>query len=178
MILFVGASASGKTEIAKYLFSHHGITKAVTHTTRPMRVGERNGIDYHFVTREEFLSLRDQGALVESTEYNGNFYGCSKAECGDDKCIVLDPSGIASFLALGSSRIVTFYLKASDSLREKRMRSRGDDEASIQRRLKNDRVTFDEARLPHIDFVIDCEEKSVAELGDAIYALYRQRLGD
>ena len=176
MILLVGASASGKTEIAKYLRTRYGMVKAITHTTRAMRVGERQDVDYHFVSKDEFLRLKGEDAFVETTEYNGNFYGCSKAETGDDKCIILDPTGITNFLALGNPRIVTFFLRTSKATRESRMTSRGDDPEAIAKRLEGDEKTFDEATLPPIDYFIDAETKSVAELGDAIYALYQQRL--
>ena len=80
MLILVGASASGKTEIAKRLGAVFNIKKAVTHTSRLPRKGEINHIDYHFVTPEEFIKLKEEGAFVETTFYNGNYYGCSKKE--------------------------------------------------------------------------------------------------
>ena len=74
MILLVGASASGKTEIAKYLQAHYGIKKVITHTTRPMRSGERQDVDYHFVSKEQFDQLKKEDSFVETTHYNGNEY--------------------------------------------------------------------------------------------------------
>ncbi|MBQ2494305.1 MAG: guanylate kinase, partial [Bacilli bacterium] len=71
MILLIGASASGKTEIAKALFRLHGIKKAVTHTSRPIRPSETPDVDYHFVTEEKFLRLKEEGEFVETTDYNG-----------------------------------------------------------------------------------------------------------
>ncbi|MBS7384058.1 MAG: guanylate kinase, partial [Bacilli bacterium] len=53
MIVITGPSASGKTATCLYLQEHFGIRKVVTHTTRAMRVGEKNDVDYHFVTKEE-----------------------------------------------------------------------------------------------------------------------------
>ncbi len=176
MILLLGASASGKTELAKYLFAHFHMVKAITHTTRPMRVGERQDVDYHFVSKERFLELKKQDAFVETTEYNGNFYGCSKAECGDEKCIILDPSGVAAFQRLNSSRIITFFLRTRKDTREKRMRYRGDDEISIQKRLNGDDITFDEARLPKVDYVIDCDEIAIDDLAEKVFDLYQKRL--
>jgi guanylate kinase len=76
MILLVGASASGKTEVAKDLYRLFGIKKAVTHTSRLPRPGEKDGVDYHFVDKETFLKLDSEGKMVENTFYNGNHYGC------------------------------------------------------------------------------------------------------
>ena len=56
MIILVGASASGKTEIAKILYKK-GYKKCVTTTTRQIRPSEVNGIDYHFITKEDFNKL-------------------------------------------------------------------------------------------------------------------------
>ena len=176
MILLVGASASGKTEIAHALTRLHGIRKAVTHTTRAMRQGETNHIDYHFVSPEEFLDLKEKEGFVETTFYNGNYYGCSKAECGDDRCIVVDPKGVFSFLALNDPRIVTFYLRCQEKTREARMRGRGDEENAIASRLENDRVAFMEDKLPPCDFVLDTDVKGVEELAEKVYSLYQKRL--
>ena len=98
MIILIGASASGKTEIAKCLASQYGIKKVITHTTRPMRVNEKQDVDYHFVSEEAFLQMQKTNRFVETTFYNGNHYGSSKDEIGLDKCIVLDPEGLKSFL--------------------------------------------------------------------------------
>ena len=176
MILLVGASASGKTEIAKYLFRAHGIKKAVTHTTRMIRPSETPDIDYHFVSQAAFLAMKEKDAFVETTEYNGNYYGCSKAECADDKCIILDPNGIASFRKLNNPSIIVFYLRASETLREERMRGRGDEENAIQKRILNDRKAFNDSLLPLADYVIDCETGSIEELGEKIYSIYRERV--
>ena len=61
MILLIGASASGKTEVAKVLLSKFGMKKAITHTSRPIRPSEVDGVDYHFVTKETFQRLWDEG---------------------------------------------------------------------------------------------------------------------
>ena len=177
MILLVGASASGKTEIAKYLFSKYGLVKAITHTTRAMRVGERNDVDYHFVSREEFLRLKEASAFVETTDYNGNFYGCSKAEVSDEKCIILDPAGIASFLALHDPHVVTFFIQASEETRKQRMIGRGDEPSAVEKRLSVDRGVFDLEAVPHCDFYLESDVKTVAELGDEIYEAYASRIG-
>ena len=58
MIILVGASASGKSVVVKKMNELFGVEKIVTYTTRPMRVGEINHIDYHFVTQAEFLEKK------------------------------------------------------------------------------------------------------------------------
>ena len=72
MIVLAGPSASGKTEVAKYLASHFNLTKIITTTTRPMRKGEVDGRDYFFVTIEKFNEMVENDEFVEYTVYNGN----------------------------------------------------------------------------------------------------------
>ena len=176
MILLIGPSASGKTQIAYALTRLHGIKKAITHTTRAPREGEKDGVDYHFVDVETFLKLKEQNAFVETTLYNGNYYGCSKAECGRDRCIVVDPKGLLSFLALGDPTLVTFYLECSEEVRRKRMEGRLDPEESIRKRIENDRLSFTKETSDRVDFVLSSDEKSVDELTEEVYRLYQSKL--
>ena len=89
MIVLSGASASGKTEVAKMLASKYGITKVITTTTRPMRVGEVDGRDYFFVTKEQFEQMIRNDEFVEFTIYNGNYYGSTKAQIGENKVVTV-----------------------------------------------------------------------------------------
>ena len=73
-------SGTGKTTVCRRVVERdRGIAFSISHTTRPMRAGEANGRDYHFVARDEFLRLVAQGAFVEHAEYAGNLYGTSWA---------------------------------------------------------------------------------------------------
>ena len=67
MIVLAGASASGKTEVAKELAKRYGITKVITTTTRNIRVGEVDGRDYFFVSKERFEEMINEGRFVEHT---------------------------------------------------------------------------------------------------------------
>ena len=75
ILVFVGTSGSGKTALVRGL-NKDGIPVIVTHTTREQRVNEFNGIDYHFVSEEEFMNIEK----VEYARYAGNYYGISKEE--------------------------------------------------------------------------------------------------
>jgi len=176
MILLVGASASGKTEIAKYLRAKYGIVKAITHTSRAPRVGEKDGVDYFFVSESEFLKLMAEHKLVEHTYYNGHYYGCSKSQVNDDKCVVVDPNGLKNFLALQDPRLITFFLEAPEAVREKRMVGRGDDPKLIQERLINDRTAFSRGKIEPTDFTIETGDRSIEAIGDDIYQKYMVEL--
>lgn len=177
MIILVGASASGKTEVAKLLAKRYGIVKAITTTTRSMRVGERDGVDYFFITKEEFLKRKASNNFVETTQYNGNYYGCSKSQIEDTKAVIVDPNGLKSFLKLNNPSVVTFYLHASDDVRAKRMRSRGDLESSIASRLEGDKVEFAKEKIAPTDFVISTDDKTLDEVTELVYKSYKSKLG-
>ncbi len=176
MILLVGASASGKTEVAKLLKSLFGIKKAVTHTSRKPRPGEVDGVDYHFVDEDEFLKLYEEGKLLENTLYNGNRYGCSKAELSDDKCVILDPNGLKAFLKEKNPHLITFFLSASEETRRKRMAIRGDLPDAIERRIENDRFTFSEANVGKTAFLIDTEGQTLIEVTEEVHEKYLEAL--
>ena len=176
MIILVGASASGKTEIAKCLAANYGIKKAITHTSREKRDGEKDGVDYFFVPEAIFLQMKSRYSFVETTFYNGHYYGCSKDQVADDKCVVVDPNGLKSFKALKSKRVISFLLRADEETRIERMRKRGDKEEDITKRIENDKTTFDPANIPQVDFIIDTDSRSVEAITKQIYALYKAEL--
>jgi guanylate kinase len=176
MILLIGASASGKTETAKLLRSDYGIVKAITHTSRLPRAGEKDGVDYFFVSNERFEDLLKEDFFVEHTFYNGHYYGCSKAQVNDDKCVVVDPNGLRSFLALHDRSVVTFYLLASEKTREERMKGRGDKAEDIARRLLNDRKDFAPNNIAKTDFQIPTDGRSLEEIAEDVYGKYLSTL--
>ncbi|MCI2068714.1 MAG: hypothetical protein LKJ88_03980 [Bacilli bacterium] len=177
MILLTGASASGKTETAKMLKVLFGINKVVTHTTRPMRPGEKDGVDYHFVTKQEFLELKKMNFFVETTEYNNNYYGTSKPEIADDKVVIVETSGARVFLGLNNPRIVAFRLLASKEMRAERMAQRGDSKEAIDQRLTNDVTRFADENF-HDERIIEIntEKMSIEEVAKTVYEDYQKQL--
>lgn len=171
MIILYGPSACGKTEVSKYLASFYSITKVITHTTREKRIGEVNDIDYHFVTKEEFLSLKDKDFFVETACYNNNYYGSSKEEIQDNKSCILEPQGVKKYKELNNKSIVIFYLFASEETRKKRMESRLDKKENILSRLNNDRISFKNCEYL-ADFIISTENRSIEEISEEIYRKY------
>ena len=176
MIFLSVASASGKTEAAKMLMGKYGIQKAITTTTRPMRVNEVNGRDYFFVSKEEFEQLIKEDKFVEHTIYNGNYYGSSKDQIANDRVVVIDLEGLKSYSRLNDSRIVTFYLDTCEDIRFKRMLERGDKKEDAIRRIENDRKIFAKGNIPKTNFYIDSENKSIEEVADEIYRLYSKHV--
>ena len=173
MILLVGPSASGKTEITKALKPLYGIVKAITTTTRSPRVGEKNGVDYFYISKEKFESLLKEDFFVEHTLYNGNLYGCGKDQVAKNKCVALDPEGLKSFMKLNDPSIITFFLMCPEEKRRERMIKRGDNPEVIMQRLQGDAITFKDIKT---DFVIDSNNATVQENAQEIFELYQKEL--
>jgi guanylate kinase len=136
-------SGAGKTTVIERVLSDvPGIRFSVSHTTRPPRGEEREGVDYHFVDRPTFERLRAEGKLLESAEVHGNLYGTSRAELeraraeGRDVLLDLDVQGAAQVRACLPEAVTVFILPPSYPALEQRLRGRGqDDPATIERRL-------------------------------------------
>lgn len=81
LLVLSSPSGGGKTSIAKNLLqARDDLGYSVSATTRPMRAGEREGVDYHFLSRDEFLRRREAGEFLESATYGGNLYGTLRSE--------------------------------------------------------------------------------------------------
>lgn len=177
MLILMGPSASGKTEIAKILDKRYGIRKVITHTTREKRVSEVDGIDYYFVSKEVFENLLKENYFVETTIYNNNYYGTSRKEISDNKCVVLDPRGALKFKELNDSHIFIVYLSCEQNIRIARMVSRNDKPDKILSRIESDRYSFNETTPSIANIIIDSNSLNPDELAEKIFKLYLSHLG-
>ncbi len=176
MIILTGPSASGKTEIAKILFVKYGIKKVITHTTRPIRPTEIPEVDYHFVSEDNFNTMKAQNGFIETTFYNGYQYGTSKMEVGDQKVLIVDANGLNAFVKLHNPRFVTFFIQANEITRINRMIIRGQDLDFAKKRLAFDVMSFNRNTMPPIDYEIDNESVTIEDASDKIYQLYQKHL--
>lgn len=80
ILTLTGPSGSGKTTLEKLLKQREGFTPLISTTTRNMREGEVNGVNYHFMDKSQFKRLAEQGAFVENVQFNGELYGMTKSE--------------------------------------------------------------------------------------------------
>lgn len=141
MIVITGESGAGKSSVEKLLVER-GFNKVVSVTTRQPRVGEVDGVDYHFITVEDFLGFIGRGLLAESTEYNGNYYGILKVDCVDDAVAVVEPNGLKQLLANKDLNILSFYIRATEEDRAMFMLKRGDKFDDVASRIVRDREHF------------------------------------
>ncbi|MFA7127385.1 MAG: AAA family ATPase [Bacilli bacterium] len=172
MLVMAGASASGKTEIAKIIIQKYGFKKMITYTTRNKRDGECNGIDYHFISLESFLELKKNDFFIETTLYNGNYYGTAFQDTSFDKVLIVDTNGANILYECLKSKVTIFFLEAPDDIRRDRMRKRGDQEEDIEHRIHEDATYFLKENLHHIDYIIATHHEGLESLADRIYKLY------
>lgn len=175
MIILIGPSASGKTSIAKELIEKHHFKKFITNTTRKMRIGEVNDVDYHFISREEFLRKEKDNKLIEYTLYNGNLYGTSIEDVSDDKVLIVDINGANKFYEKVKDKIMIFYITCSLDIIKERMISRGDSEESIKARLALDKDYFDIKKLHHYDYIINTDSESIEAIALDVVNKYNKK---
>ncbi len=142
-VVVAAPSGAGKTTVCRRLVeADPRLVFSVSHTTRPQRPGETEGVDYHFVPREEFEGLVAAGAFLEWAEYSGNLYGTSRAAIegplarGRDVLLEIEVQGARQVRDGMPEAVLVFLLPPSLAALEERLRARGTDEpGEIQRRL-------------------------------------------
>lgn len=140
-------SGAGKTSLVKALVDTNGdLAVSVSHTTRPQRPGEVDGVNYHFVSEAAFCDLREQGGFFEWAKVFDNFYGTSKQSVveqlkqGVDVILEIDWQGAAQVKQQMSAAVAIFILPPSTSALRERLTGRGQDDSSvIDRRMQSAR---------------------------------------
>lgn len=176
MIVLVGASASGKTEIAKLLYKKYGYKKCITTTTRSPRNHEVNGIDYHFLSQDAFQTLMKKDAFLEVSIYNHHYYGFQKKDVMYKGVVVLDPNGANAIIKADVKDVMIVYVYSDKNLRKQRMINRGDHLDEIHKRLISDDQTFNISCIKRIDLMLENHEVDIVSLVDQIHRQYMNQM--
>ena len=148
LFILSAPSGAGKTTLLKRVMADlPGLAFSVSHTTRQPRSGEQDGVDYHFVSRDRFEAMREQGIFLEWAEVHGNLYGTSRPAVlaqlatGFDVILDLDVQGAAILRASAAIPAASLFISPPSLLElERRLRGREtDSEETILLRLKNAR---------------------------------------
>ncbi len=158
MILLIGQTASGKDTILNEIIKL-GYEKLVTYTTRPMRPGEIDGINYHYISSEEFLLKDKEGFFAETTSYNvatGEtwYYGSAIIDFNKDRVMIVNPDGVKQISKIKSLNPVVFYIQADEDVIRKRLLKRGDNKDESERRIAADDRDFFGVEK-YVDFFVD-----------------------
>ena len=174
IVILVGESASGKTSLAnEFVKRNPSFDRVVTYTTRPKRINEIDGLDYHFITNEEFYEIEKQDLFIESATYNGWNYGTSKISFSPlrNYVVILTPAGMREFKKMyaDDSNCRTVYLCVDRRTRLIEILKRGDNIEEAYRRSLSDVGQFDNV-WREVDIVLqnDRHERSVNDLCDEL----------
>src|SRR5690554_1862766 len=168
MIVIIGASASGKTEIAKLLQNNYKYQKCITTTTRDKRHNEVDNIDYHFISKEEFKNKLENNEFVEHTLYNDNYYGINKKDVNENSLVIVDPNGANELIKQLGDDVFVVYVETKKTLRKTRMINRGDDLELIEKRLNNDNNIFKKKNINKIDLVLKNKNQPLEDLAKEV----------
>ncbi len=131
-------SGAGKTSLVKALVkSTVGFATSISYTTRAKREGEHEGVDYHFKSAAEFVSMLEHSAFLEHASVFGNYYGTSKSQIesylsqGLDVILEIDWQGAVQVRKQVSSCVSIFVLPPSRQCLQERLEHRGQDDANI-----------------------------------------------
>ncbi|MCU7905481.1 MAG: guanylate kinase [Candidatus Thiodiazotropha sp. (ex Epidulcina cf. delphinae)] len=176
-------SGAGKTSLLKALRDRDGALRvSVSHTTRPMRPGERDGVHYHFIGREDFLCMVGEGVFLEHAEVFGSYYGTTETEvraqlaAGHDTVLEIDWQGAQQVRKLFPDAVSIFILPPGPEVLRKRLSARGQDSDEVIRRRMSQAVN-EMSHYAEFDYLIINEDFNTAlEALAAIVTAQRQRL--
>jgi len=184
LIILSGPSGAGKSTVVSKLLEHCPlpIELSVSATTRAPRAGERDGIDYYFLSREEFAQRRAENQFLECKEVfgRGDWYGTPRERVAtglaEGKWLILeiDVEGARSVLGSHPDCITIFLHCGSVEELERRLRGRGtEDEEALQRRLAVARQELRSLHLYRHVIMNDLQDRAVGEICEVLLSYQR-----
>lgn len=180
-IVMSGPSGVGKGTLYKMLFAKHPncFDLSVSHTTRDPRPGETRGVDYHYVTMDDFESLIAKDGFVEHAKFGGNRYGTSKAtieeQTAKGRVVLLDieMEGVKQIKQSGIDARYVFIAPPDMQALEARLRGRGTEkEESVIKRLEQAKLELEYSETPgvHDRIIVNSElDKAYKEFEEFVY---------
>jgi len=197
LLVLSSPSGGGQTTLAKRLLAARSdVGYSISATTRAPRAGERNGVDYHFLSRDEFERRRDAGDFAEWAEYNGQLYGTLARElervAADGRHAVLDidvegarqlrrsvPGGVHVFVLPPSAEVLALRLKGRNSETPEQVRRRLEHAATeIAAAGEYDYIVVNDdldAAVRQVEAIIDAESRRTIRLGGLPQTIERLR---
>ena len=181
LIILSGPSGVGKGTVRKYIMKHHSFPMvfSISMTTRAPRATETNGVEYYFVSKEEFQKNIDEDNFLEWAEFVGNRYGTPKSKVeelrnqGKNVLLEIEINGAEQVLKkVKDERVVSFFLKPPSlkQLEDRIRKRKTESEEMIQKRLAKGRSELEKA--VNYDFVIVNDR--IKRSGDEIVSIIEQ----
>lgn len=178
-ILFVlsAPSGAGKTTLGRLLLEREPqLRHSISYTTRAMRPGERDGIDYHFISQETFRAMIDNGEFIEWASVHENYYGTALTDiehlcaCGTDVLLDIDVQGAQQLRTRELDAVFIFIAPPSMEVLCRRLQQRDSDTPeTIRIRLQNAHQEM--AQAPAYDYIVVNDKLTVAAA--ALHAIVR-----
>lgn len=181
LFIISAPSGAGKTTLVKAVLQQfRDILYSISYTTRKPRAEERDGIDYHFISKQDFKKGIHKGRWAEWAEVYGNYYGTSveflekSLSSGCDILLDIDVQGTLQILKHYPDSVTIFILPPSMNALRKRLEMRGSDsQAVVEKRLLNARKEMTQKKMYRHIIVNDVLSEAIKELS-AIFKKHRQ----
>ncbi len=158
-VVVSGASGSGKTTLCRLIAADENWYYSISHTTRTRRDKEKNGVDYFFVSKDEFMDMVKRDEFLEWAQVYDNYYGTSKKiieeklSSGTGVVTDVDTQGAANIKKLFPDAVLIFIKTGDTEKLRERLLSRGrDSKDEIDKRMKN--AVTEIAHIPEYDYVV------------------------
>lgn len=179
LIVISGPAGAGKDVLIQCVRDRgHPFHFVVTATDRPPRAGEVNGVDYHFLSSQEFNQMIDEGELLEHATVYGQHKGIPRQQVREALCsgldviMRIDVQGASTMQRLVPDAVFIFLMASSECELERRLRGRGGDtEEQVLRRLGAARQEM--ARLTSFDYVVTNRDGELDQAVDDVLAIMR-----
>lgn len=163
LVLLSGTSGAGKDTIKNELIRRmENVESLPSYTTRSQRTGDKPGITYHFVTKEQFEEMIKNNEFYEYNLHHENYYGTSRKimneKIADGKIIVkdMDVNGTENLVKLlkDEIKVVTIFLKVEKEELRKRLANREDKPSEKEMELRLSRMEYEESKIGSYDYVL------------------------
>ena len=174
-------SGAGKTSLVAALIEQcKQLQVSISHTTRTMRPGEQEGVNYHFVSKEQFVEMLGNNAFLEHAEVFGSYYGTSQQWVeqtlarGIDVILEIDWQGAEQVRHILPNTVGVFILPPSREALRERLTNRGqDDDAVIEKRMAE--ADSEISHYPEADYLVINDDFETA-LGELQALIHSERL--
>ena len=185
IVVLIGRMAAGKDTVLNAIQKRTNIPVLISHTTRPMRQGETNGKEYHFIDNETFEKMLEQHEFIEYRCYrpaNGDlwYYGLTEKEVTDNELsmVIMDPTGYEALTSrFGNENVIGILLEADkETIYNRAILRHGDSIEEINRRIKDDDMRFSKFKNRHMECyrVYNNNDRDIGDVVDEIMNIIKK----